>query len=131
MIVVYFSSVSGYTKRFVEGLPFEHQRLPLYNTDEFVEMDEPYVLITPTYGQTERNAVPRQVIKFLNNEKNRSLIRGVVACGNTNFGNNFGISGDVISMKAKVPLLAKIELFGMPGDVELVTTKIKELGENT
>ena len=37
--------------------------------------------------------VPKQVIAFLNNEHNRSLIRGVIAAGNNNFGAEFAYAG--------------------------------------
>ena len=46
-----------------------------------------YVLLTPTYGGgTIDKAVPVQVKRFLNDERNRSGIIGVIASGNTNFG---------------------------------------------
>ena len=59
--------------------------------------------------------VPKQVIAFLNNEHNRSLLRGVIAAGNTNFGAEFGYAGDVVSRKCGVPYLYRFELMGTPG----------------
>lgn len=41
---------------------------------------EPFVLVTPTYGGGgSKGAVPKPVIRFLNDENNRSFIRGVIA----------------------------------------------------
>jgi protein involved in ribonucleotide reduction len=119
--VVYFSSTSGNTHRFVEKLGLPARRIPLYARDEPLLVTRPYVLIVPTYGGGNgMGAVPKQVIRFLNNEGNRSLIRGVVAAGNTNFGTAYGLAGDIIAAKTKVPHLYRFELFGTPDDVRIV-----------
>jgi len=119
--LVYFSSTSGNTKRFVEKLGVPAERIPLYPTEQPLKVDEPYVLVVPTYGGgNDRGAVPKQVIKFLNDEHNRSLIRGVITAGNTNFGEAYCIAGDIVAAKCKVPHLYKFELFGTPDDVDAV-----------
>ena len=64
--------------------------------------------------------MPKQVIRFLNDEKNRSLIRGVIGAGNTNFGEAFCLAGDIIAAKCKVPHLYRFEVFGTPDDVRIV-----------
>lgn len=124
--LVYFSSVSENTHRFVEKLGLPATRIPILGRIEdphFVR--EPYVLVLPTYGGGHANGpdpdaggyVPKQVIAFLNNEHNRSLIRGVIAAGNTNFGAEFGYAGDVVSRKCGVPYLYRFELMGTVDDV--------------
>ncbi|GLI26672.1 protein NrdI [Agromyces rhizosphaerae] len=119
--LVYFSSVSGNTHRFIEKLGREAARIPLYPSDEPLVADEPYVLVLPTYGGGNgAGAVPKQVIRFLNDPHNRSLIRGVIAAGNTNFGSGYCIAGDIIAEKCHVPFLYKLELFGTPDDVSAV-----------
>ncbi|WP_353808701.1 class Ib ribonucleoside-diphosphate reductase assembly flavoprotein NrdI [Agromyces sp. SYSU T00194] len=119
--LVYFSSVSGNTHRFIEKLGREAARIPLYPSDEPLVADEPYVLVLPTYGGGNgAGAVPKQVIRFLNDPHNRSLIRGVIAAGNTNFGSGYCIAGDIIAEKCGVPFLYKLELFGTPDDVSAV-----------
>lgn len=62
-----------------------------------------------------------QVIRFLNDERNRSNIRGVISAGNTNFGESFGLAGDIISRKCSVPHLYRLEVFGTPDDVRRVS----------
>jgi len=125
--VVYFSSVSGNTGRFVEKLGLPAKRIPLYAKDEPLTVDEPYVLIVPTYGGgPETRAVPKQVIRFLNDEHNRSLCKGVIAAGNTNFGEAFCIAGDIISRKLQVPYLYRFELFGTPDDVSAVREGLEQ-----
>ncbi len=125
-LVVYFSSVSGNTARFVDKLGARAVRIPLHSTEPLLTVDEPYVLITPTYGGgqgrgVEKGAVPKQVIRFLNDEHNRGLIRGVISAGNTNFGEHFCVAGDIISRKCRVPHLYRLELFGTPEDVDRVS----------
>jgi protein involved in ribonucleotide reduction len=118
--LVYFSSVSGNTKRFVEKLGRPATRIPLHARDA-LQVDEPYVLVVPTYGGGDgKGAVPKQVIKFLNDPQNRGLIRGVISAGNTNFGSGFGIAGDIIAAKTGVPHLYRFEVFGTPDDVRAV-----------
>jgi len=132
--LVYFSSVSENTLRFVEKLEMPADsvfRIPLRGR---IQVDEPYVLVLPTYGGGHANGpdpdaggyVPKQVIAFLNNEKNRSLLRGVIAAGNTNFGAEFGYAGDVVSRKCGVPYLYRFELMGTTDDVIAVREGLAE-----
>ena len=48
--LVYFSSASENTHRFVQRLGLPATRIPLHDRDGTFEVDEPYVLILPTYG---------------------------------------------------------------------------------
>lgn len=142
MRVVYFSSVSENTHRFVQKLGLPAVRIPLHGR---IEVDEPYVLILPTYGGGKANGpdvdpdsnaggyVPKQVIAFLNDEHNRSLIRGVIAAGNTNFGAEFCYAGNVVSRKCGVPYLYRFELMGTAEDVEAVRAGLADFwkDENT
>jgi protein involved in ribonucleotide reduction len=119
--LVYFSSVSGNTRRFIDKLGVPAARIPLHAKEPALTVDEPFVLVTPTYGGGDgRGAVPKQVIRFLNDEKNRKLLRGVIAAGNTNFGSAYGLAGDIISAKCQVPNLYRFEVFGTPDDVKVV-----------
>jgi protein involved in ribonucleotide reduction len=121
--LIYFSSISGYTARFVEKLGRPADRIPLYPSEPTLQADEPYVLVLPTYGGGNgHGAVPKQVIKFLNDEHNRDLIRGVIVGGNTNFGEAYGLAGDIVAQKCHVPLLYRFELFGTPDDVQAVNS---------
>ncbi|WKD58405.1 Putative NrdI-like protein [Corynebacterium capitovis DSM 44611] len=124
--VVYFSSVSENTHRFVAKLGMHSFRIPLRPADEALRMHEPYVLIVPTYGGGAlRHAVPKQVIRFLNDPHNRELMRGVISSGNTNFGSAFCTAGPIISRKCGVPDLARFELLGTKADVDKIRQKIR------
>ncbi|ANP71335.1 class Ib ribonucleoside-diphosphate reductase assembly flavoprotein NrdI [Cryobacterium arcticum] len=125
--IIYFSSLSGNTKRFVEKLGRPAARIPLYPKDAPLVAERPYVLVVPTYGGgIEGSAVPKQVIRFLNDERNRSLIRGVIGAGNTNFGEAYCLAGDIIAQKCGVPHLYRFEVFGTPDDVATVHEGLEE-----
>ena len=123
-MLVYFSSVSENTHRFLQKLGLAAVRIPLHGR---IEVDRPYVLVLPTYGGGRATPdadaggyVPRQVIAFLNDPHNRSLLRGVIAAGNTNFGAEFCYAGEVVSRKCGVPYLYRFELMGTDEDVQAV-----------
>lgn len=119
--LVYFSSATENTHRFVGRLGVHAERIPLRAADPFLEVNYDYVLVVPTYGGGNlKGAVPKQVIKFLNNEKNRSHCKGVISAGNTNFGTAYCLAGDIIAKKVGVPHLYKFELLGTPDDVSRV-----------
>jgi len=133
-LLVYFSSLSGNTARFVEKLGMRAVRIPIHSTDAALVVDEPFVLVTPTYGGgqgrgEEKGAVPKQVIRFLNVERNRDLIRGVISAGNSNFGEHFCIAGEIISRKCRVPHLYRLEVFGTPEDVDRVSDGLERRWE--
>ena len=125
--LVYFSTKSGNTHRFIQKLGLGAQRLPINREDPMPRVEQPYLLVTPTYGGGyAQEAVPKQVIRFLNDEHNRGLIRGVIAAGNTNFGEAYGLAGRIIAQKCQVPLLYRFELFGTDDDVARVRKGVEE-----
>jgi protein involved in ribonucleotide reduction len=87
-LLVYFSSVSGNTARFIEKLGCR-PRIPLALATprgrRAVRARHPDLRGGQGRG-VEKGAVPKQVIRFLNDERHRHLIRGVISAGNTNFG---------------------------------------------
>ncbi len=113
--------------RTVRGrMPFagrRHQRLPhpVAGRRPALNVREPYVIMVPTYGGgVVKKAVPIQVKRFLNDPANREWIRGVIASGNTNFGEAYCAAGDIIAAKCKVPYLYRYELMGTPEDTAAV-----------
>ena len=132
MNLIYFSSVSENTHRFVAKLGVaasELARIPLLASAEPIKATEEYILVVPTSGGASRKGadVPKQVIRFLNDPDNRSLLRGVIASGNTNFGSDFCRAGEIISQKCGVPVLYRLELLGTTEDVEAVRTIMESI----
>ncbi len=129
--LVFFSSVSENTRRFVDRLDRPSARIPLRTRVEgALRVARPFVLVVPTYGGGERaGAVPKQVIRFLNDPQNRALLRGVITAGNTNFGEHYCLAGPVISAKCRVPELYRFELLGTERDVLRVGEGLGEFWE--
>jgi protein involved in ribonucleotide reduction len=133
--LVYFSSVSENTHRFVQKLGVPAIRIPLH---ERIEVDRPYVLLLPTYGKGRGDSprldakgyVPKQVIAFLNDPHNRSLIHAVIGAGNTQFGAEYCFAARLVSHKCKVPLLYRFELMGTAEDVEAVRAELAKFWED-
>ena len=124
--VVYFSSASENTARFIKNchLPeagLNVYRIPLRPKSAPLVVHEPFVIVVPTYGGGDiSKALPPQVRRFLNDRGNRRLLRGVIASGNTNFGDAFCAAGDMIAAKCHVPFLYSFELTGTPEDMRKV-----------
>ena len=127
--VVYFSSVSENTKRFVEKLGFQSFRIPLHLSEASTYThNRDSVLVTPTYGGgNDDSSVPKQVIKFLNNPENRKHIKAVIAGGNTNFGEHFCRAGEIIASKLGVPMIYRFEITGTPEEVVEAKERINAL----
>ncbi|EIB97857.1 MULTISPECIES: class Ib ribonucleoside-diphosphate reductase assembly flavoprotein NrdI [Pantoea] len=124
--LVYFSSQSENTHRFVTRLGLPARRIPL-DARQTLHIDQPYILVVPSYGGgSSRGAVPGQVIQFLNDEANRREIRGVIAAGNRNFGAGYCLAGSIIAKKCQVPLLYRFELMGTPDDIANVKAGVTQ-----
>lgn len=119
MLVVYFSGISGYTHKFAQKLTTPTARIPLKKDEPPLQVNEPYILIVPSYGCGDRK-VPAQVIKFLNNPDNRKHLTGVIGTGNTNFNKEYCIAAKHVAQKCNVPVLYQLELLGTPEDVQTV-----------
>lgn len=127
--IFYFSNYSGNTKRLVEKLDGNTTRIPIdWDSSVPTLATREYVLVVPTYGGgSEKSAIPRQVRHFLNVEQNRELLRGVIGTGNTNFGEHFCKAAEMISAKAGVPLIARVEIFGTDEDVNKIKERLELL----
>lgn len=127
--LVYFSSRSGNTQRFIDQLGWAAGRVPIDPSDLMPAVDKPYVLICPTYADGNGNgAVPKQVIHFLNDSARRARLVGVIGTGNRNFGATYALAGRIIADKCRVPLLYSFELAGTATDIAHVRRGLEKLG---
>lgn len=125
--LVYFSSGSGNTARFVTRLGLPAWRIPISPKNAMPAPDRPYVLVCPTYADGDgRGAVPKQVIRFLNAPDRRALIRGVIAAGNRNFGPTYALAGRVVAQKCNVPVFYSFELAGDDNDIARVRAGLEK-----
>jgi protein involved in ribonucleotide reduction len=129
--LIYYSSKSGNTERFVTRLAWPAARIPLDPDAPMPAPDGPFVLICPTYADGEgRGAVPKQVIRFLNDPARRAQIVGVIGTGNRNFGATYALAGRIIAQKCNVPLLYTFELAGTETDIARVRDGLEKLGRH-
>ncbi|BDR55180.1 protein NrdI [Bombiscardovia apis] len=134
--VVYFSSQSENTARFISNCRLQDEgidvfRIPVKPHEAPLKVHEPYIIVVPTYGGgSARKAVLPQIKRFLNDPDNRAGIRGVIASGNTNFGEAFCMAGDIIAQKCKVPFLYYFELMGTTEDERKVKQGVLEFFRN-
>lgn len=121
-MLVYFSSTSDMTARFVQKTELPSLRIPLrWKEDNPLVIQEPFLLVMPSYGAGRAtDCVPKQVKKFLNIETNRSLLQGVIGSGNLNYGDKYCLGAKIVADKCKVPLMYTYELLGLPEDVDAV-----------
>lgn len=125
--LVFFSSGSGNTARFVARLGLPALRIPIRPDDPMPAVDAPFVLICPTYADGQgRGAVPKPVIRFLNDSSRRALLRGVIGAGNRNFGATYALAARVIAEKCNVPVLWRFELAGTDTDIQQVRAGLQQ-----
>lgn len=120
-VLVFFSSRSENTLRFITSVGLPAIRIPVNNT-EHIQVTIPYILVVPSYGDIykRKSAVPVQVKYFLDDAGHQALIRGVIASGNRSFGEAFAYAGNIISKKFNVPYLWRFELMGTQYDIDKV-----------
>lgn len=130
MLLVFFSSTTENTARFVEKLALPALRLPLKTSEAgLVRVDEDFVLITPTYGAGSKGFVPKQVVSFLNQEDNRVHCKGVIGSGNRNFYEDYCKAATICSAKLNVPVLYTFELAGTEEDITITREGMTKFGE--
>lgn len=139
-LIVYYSSNTGYTHRFIEKLGIPSVRIPQSRKEEIPVITEPYVLIIPTYGggvgisnniieeyKVNDQPVLPQIYDFLDYEDNYKYMCGVVASGNRNFGEDYGVAADQIRDDYGVLSLYRFELLGTDTDVSVLSRGIPTL----
>ena len=119
--LIYFSSISENTHRFMLKLRRPSERIPLRRSEADIVAERDYVLVLPTYGgEKGEHSIPPQVLRFLREPANREHLMGVIGAGNTNFGANYNIAAHKVSKKLQIPVLYLFELMGTPDDVARV-----------
>lgn len=125
-LIVYWSSSTLNTHRFVQRLGGENYRIP--NQAPFEIMTRPFVLFCPTYADGNgRGAVPKPVLRFLAIEENRALMKAIVGGGNRNFGTTFILGAKMISQKCQIPIIGAFELSGTDSEAALIRAAISNL----
>lgn len=120
MKIVYFS-VTGQTRRFIKKLDLAAYEIEPANP--FFEINEPFILIVPTYDKE----ITEVVNDFLDYKSNREQIQGVAGGGNRNFAELFIYTANDIARDYNVPMLFAFEFSGTNEDVESFKKVVNEL----
>lgn len=120
--MIAYLSRTGNVKYIVDRLG-----LPAVKIEDGLRMQEPFFVFTYTDGLGQ---VPQAVRAFM--AANFKLCRGVIASGNSNFGDGTGSnlfckSADELSSVFRIPVIRKIDLRGYEEDYEHIRQKYKEL----
>lgn len=123
--IAFFSSGSGNTARLASRLDISSARIPARESAPRLVMTRPFVLITPSFADAfGHGAIPKPVLRFLDDPRNEQLLRGVIGSGNRNFGDMFALGGRRVAEKCEVPLLYRFELSGTSADVDAINTGV-------
>ena len=121
MKIVYFS-LTGQTRKFVNKLNMD--LLEITPTNPFIAIEEPFILVTPTY---EKEAT--EILNdFVETDNNLQYFKGVAGGGNLNFGKLFVFTAKDLARDYNVPLLHSFEFQGNEADVEKLKKAVKDLG---
>lgn len=121
MKVVYLS-LTGQTRKFVKKLDMD--LLELSPTNPFISMEEPFIIVIPTY---EKEAT--EILNdFIETDNNLHYFKGVAGGGNLNFGKLFVFTAKDLAHDYNVPLLHAFEFQGNEADVEKLKKAVKDLG---
>lgn len=121
MKVVYLS-LTGKTRQFVKKLDWDFVEISKKNP--VCHMEEPYIVITPTYGEQVANFF----YEFIEFGENRALLKGVAGSGNRNFNTSFCSNSRELASKYGIPLLHCFENQGTDKDVQILIEKVREIG---
>jgi protein involved in ribonucleotide reduction len=117
---IYYDSRTGNVERFI-------QKLQGMTGWEFLKIQEEQPvfeaghLITYT---TRFGEVPDSTKRFLLHSS--SMIKSISSSGNRNWGRNFALAADIISMEYGIPITLKFELSGTPEDINLFIQLLEE-----
>lgn len=112
-MVIFYSSSSKNTERFVAELGLPAKRI----SDQ---PDDKFIIITPTFGDGE---CPKPVLKYL--DRHADLCVGAIVSGNRNFGASFAGAAKVIRERYGIRTLYTFELAGTARDITICREGIK------
>ena len=122
MKIIYFS-VTGQTRRFIKKLGPTVDATEIDPVDPLFMVNEPFVLIVPTY----EDEITYPVTEFLEYANNAASLKGIVGTGNRNFEELFIFTAKNLAKKFNVPVLYSFEFNGTPTDVQNFKEAVNKL----
>ncbi|WP_373748459.1 class Ib ribonucleoside-diphosphate reductase assembly flavoprotein NrdI, partial [Jeotgalibaca porci] len=123
--LAYFS-VTGQTRRFIAKLP-HIESVEITVTNPFIEMDEPFILVVPTYV----SEVMEPVNDFLETGENARLCLGLFGGGNRNFADLFCFTVHDLEQQYGLPVLHEFEFQGSDYDVQKLESELDRMSQKT
>lgn len=121
--VIVYMSLIGNTRKFVRKVDSRALEITAENC-ETQRMEEPFILIAPTYARESTEILWR----FLYHADNRQYCRGIAGTGNRNFGKGFCYTAKALSHHYKIPIVHLFELQGSAHDVAIIQKEIDQIG---
>lgn len=115
-------SLTGQTQKFVNKLEMDNLRITMDNA--FQEINEPYIVIAPTYDVE----VTELINDFIETGHNQDHLKGICGSGNLNFGELYCFTAKDLAEEYQVPLLLTFEFQGNNNDVIKMKEKVNEIG---
>ncbi|HIX55496.1 MAG TPA: class Ib ribonucleoside-diphosphate reductase assembly flavoprotein NrdI [Candidatus Sphingobacterium stercoripullorum] len=119
MIQLYYDSRTGNVERFINKVTQITGWTATKVSPELL-VEEPGHLITFT---TNFGQIPKPTEEFMN--RNSSKIYSITSSGNRNWGRNYGVAADKLSMAYDIPIAMKFELSGTLEDINQFIEIIK------
>lgn len=118
---VVFISLTGQTRKFVNKLGMD--LMELSPTNPFVYVNEPFIIVTPTY-EAEATDI---LYDFLETGQNKDYFKGVAGGGNRNFNDLFVFTAKDLAKEYNVPLLHAFEFQGSEHDVAVLKKAVEDI----
>lgn len=113
--LVYYTK-TGNTKRFVDKI-HGYESIELSPIDPFITLNEPYILVIPSYEPNVLPEIYETLVDFFEHEDNHKKCAGTFSGGNLNFNDKFGVTARWIKKKYNIPIIHKFEFQGGDRDV--------------
>ncbi|KGA96931.1 ribonucleotide reductase stimulatory protein [Alkalihalobacillus alcalophilus ATCC 27647 = CGMCC 1.3604] len=110
MLIAYLS-LTGNVREFVEKTGMKS--VEINYSDPCEEMDEPFIVIVPSYDEQ----ITEVISSFVDYQMNRSHLIGFVGSGNLNFDGDYCFNAKDLSKKYNKPLLYTFEFSGTNNDL--------------
>ena len=129
MAAVVFYSQTGQTRKFINKLT-NVEKVEITPDYFEIEMNEPYILVMPSYEAHVHSIVIDTAADFLETSDNVFYCKGLFGGGNRNFAQLFGITARMLSEEYGLPLLHEFEFQGSPTDVKRLEEELEKIGNH-
>jgi protein involved in ribonucleotide reduction len=120
MLIVYMT-VTGNVRNFIERTGLNSVELTPDNP--YFEVNEPYIIVVPSYV----GHITEDVIDFVEYKNNIEYLMGFAASGNLNFDDLYCVNGKELSKKFDKPLIFTFEYSGTDKDIEKFKEEISKI----